>query len=99
VDIRHDPALTGAQAVVAIEMADGTTLEARCEHPRGSFENPLSRAQIEGKFRTYAGSRIPPARGDEVIAAVNGLEDLASVRDLMDMLRQGPRRAKGERAA
>jgi 2-methylcitrate dehydratase PrpD len=80
-------------------MADGATFEARCEHPRGSFENPLSRAQIEGKFRTYAGSRIPPARGDEVIAAVNRLEDLASVRELMDMLRQGPRRAKGERAA
>jgi 2-methylcitrate dehydratase PrpD len=99
VDIRHDPALTGAQAVVAIEMADGTTLEARCEHPRGSFENPLSRAQIEGKFRTYAGGRIPPARGEEVIAAINRLEELASVRDLMDMLRQGPRRAKGERAA
>jgi 2-methylcitrate dehydratase PrpD len=74
-------------------------LEARCEHPRGSFENPLSRAQIEGKFRTYAGSRIPPARSDEVIEAVNGPEDLTSVRDLMDMLRQGPRRAKGERAA
>src|SRR3954453_9048629 len=99
VDIRHDPALTGAQAVVAIEMADGTTFEARCEHPRGSFENPLSRAQIEGKFRTYAGSRIPPARGEEVIAAVNQLDELASVRDLMDMLRQGPQRAKGERAA
>jgi len=85
--------------VVAIEMADGTTLEARCEHPRGSFENPLSRAQIEGKFRTYAGSRIPPARSEEVIAAVNGLEDLKSMRALMDMLRQGPQRAKGERAA
>jgi hypothetical protein len=34
-----------------------------------------------------------------VIAAVNRLEDLASVRELMDMLRQGSRRAKGERAA
>jgi hypothetical protein len=34
-----------------------------------------------------------------VIAAVNGLEDLKSVRALMDMLRQGPQRAKGERAA
>jgi len=99
VDIRHDPALTGAQAVVTIEMADGTTLEARCEHPRGSFENPLSRAQIEGKFRTYADSRIPHDRSDDVIAAVNRLEDLASVGALMDMLREGPRRAKGERAA
>ena len=54
VEIRPDPALTGVQAVVEIEMADGTKLAARCEHPRGSFENPLSRAQIEGKFRTYA---------------------------------------------
>ena len=80
-------------------MADGTTLQARCEHPRGSFENPLSRAQIEGKFRTYAKDRIAAARGEEVIAAVNRLEELASVRELMDMLRQGSRRAKGERAA
>ena len=26
---------------------------ARCEHPLGSFDNPLSRGQIEQKFRTY----------------------------------------------
>src|SRR4029078_10886008 len=87
VDIRHDPALTGAQAVVAIKMADGTTLEARCEHPRGSFENPLSRAQIEGKFRTYAGSRIPPARGEEGSAANNPLRELGLARGTVVMIR------------
>ena len=53
IEIRPDAALTGVQAVVEIEI-DGKTLTARCEHPRGSAENPLSRAQIEGKFRTYA---------------------------------------------
>ena len=53
IELRPDPALTGVQAVVDIE-TDGGTLTARCEHPRGSAENPLSRAQIESKFRTYA---------------------------------------------
>src|SRR5207249_8529524 len=42
VEIRPDPALTGVQATVEIEAADGSKLSARCEHPRGSAENPLS---------------------------------------------------------
>jgi 2-methylcitrate dehydratase PrpD len=87
------------QAVVEVEMGGGATLQARCEHPRGSFENPLSRGEVEDKFRVYAKDRMAAARIDEVIAAVNRLEDLASVRELMDMLRHGSSRTKGERAA
>jgi 2-methylcitrate dehydratase PrpD len=99
VAFRLDPALAGVQAVVEVEMGGGATLQARCEHPRGSFENPLSRAEVEDKFRVYAKDRMAAARIDEVIAAVNRLEDLASVRELMDMLRHGSSRTKGERAA
>ena len=99
VAFRLDPALAGVQAVVEVEMGGGATLQARCEHPRGSFENPLSRAEVEDKFRVYAKDRMAAARIDEVIAAVNRLEDLASVRELMSMLRQGSPRSKGERAA
>ena len=61
VELRPDPALTGVQSVVDIELDDGTTLTARCDHPRGSAENPLSRAQIESKFRTYAEGVLAPA--------------------------------------
>src|ERR1051325_6769177 len=50
IDVQPDPALTGVQAVVEIEMTDGKVLSARCEHPRGSAENPLTWAQIEGKL-------------------------------------------------
>jgi len=99
VEIRVDPALSGAEAVVEIRMAGGKTLSVRCNHPRGSFENPLSRAEIEEKFRTYARDRLPATRIEEVIAAVNQLENLASVRTLMDLLRHGSRRARDERAA
>jgi 2-methylcitrate dehydratase PrpD len=99
VDIRLDPALNGAEAVVEIETAEGATLQTRCDHAKGAPENPLARVEIEGKLRAYAGDRLPASRIDEVIAAVNRLEDLGDVRELMDMLRHGPLRTRGERAA
>jgi 2-methylcitrate dehydratase PrpD len=82
-----------------IELKDGSKLSARCEHPRGSHENPLSRAQIESKFRTYAKGVLSDAHIDETIVAVDRLEQLASVRKLMDMLRGTAPTARAERAA
>jgi 2-methylcitrate dehydratase PrpD len=96
IEIRPDAALTGVQAVVDIEI-DGTTLTARCDFPRGSAENPLSRAQIERKFRTYADGVLAPSAIAGTIEAVCNLENLGSVRQLMDMLR-APRRGQAERA-
>ena len=86
IELRPDAALTGVQAVVEIE-TDGGTLTARCDHPRGSAENPLSRAQIESKFRTYADGVLTPSAIAGTIEAVGDLENLGSVRKLMDMLR------------
>jgi 2-methylcitrate dehydratase PrpD len=83
--------------VVDIEI-DGSTLTARCEHPRGSAENPLSRAQIEGKFRTYADGVLTASAIAGAIDAVGDLENLSSVRKLMDMLRPAARRGQAERA-
>jgi len=99
VEIAADPALAGVQATAEIEMSDGSKLAARCEHPRGSPENPLSRAQIVQKLRTYAPDRISAAAIDEVVRAVDRLEDLASVRRLMDVLRTEPRAERAPRRA
>ena len=97
VEIRPDPALTGVQAVVEIDI-DGRTLAARCEHPRGSAENPLTRAQIESKFRTYADGVLTASAIDATIEAIDNLENLGSVRQLMDLLHAAPRRGRAERA-
>jgi 2-methylcitrate dehydratase PrpD len=97
VELRPDPALTGVQAVVEIETG-GTTLKARCDHPRGSAENPLSRAQIESKFRTYAEGVLTPSAIAGTIETVGDLENLGSVRKLMDMLRAAPQRGQADRA-
>jgi 2-methylcitrate dehydratase PrpD len=99
VDIKPDPALTGIEAAVEIETADGKTLSARCIHPRGSAENPLTWAQIEGKLRTYAAGVLAPADVDAVVGMVRRLEDLGSVRQLMDALRASPRQAARVAAA
>jgi 2-methylcitrate dehydratase PrpD len=87
VEVYADPAVKGSGAKVDIAMDDGTTLSARCEHPLGGFENPLSRTQIEQKFRTYAAGVLTAAATDEVVAAVDRLEDFGSVSKLMDLLR------------
>ena len=99
VDVQPDPALTGVQAAVAVEMADGRMLSSRCEHPRGSAENPLSSPQIEEKLRTYADGVLAPAHTDAVVGMVSRLEDLGSVRQLMDALRASPRQTARVAAA
>lgn len=87
VSVAHDPALVGGQAVVEFTTTDGRRLWARCDHPLGSPENPLSRAQIEDKFRIYAAPRLDAERIEAVIAAIDGLESLASAAILTELLR------------
>lgn len=99
VEVREDPSLTGVQTIVEAAMADGRTIRVRSDVPRGSPEKPLTRAQIEAKFRTYAKGRLPAPRIDEVITAVTRLEELASVRTLMDLLRCETRVRNAERGS
>jgi len=100
VEVKPDPGLTGVQALVEAETVDGSTIAVRCDHPRGSAENPLSRAQVENKFRTYARTRLADSHVEEVIATVSNLEELGSTRRLMDMLRAGDaRRLRASAAA
>ncbi|HSE00224.1 MAG TPA: MmgE/PrpD family protein [Burkholderiales bacterium] len=89
VEMKADPALSGVQCVVEAETVDGRTVSIRCDHPRGSPENPLTRAQIEEKFRTYAGALLPGPAVEEAVGAIARLEELKSVRRLMDLLRVG----------
>ncbi len=89
VEVYADPAVKGSGARVEIAMQDGAILSARCEHPLGSFENPLSRGQIEQKFRTYAAGVLAAADADAVVAAVDRLEDFGAVGKLTALLRGG----------
>ncbi len=90
VEIRADAALSGSQAKVDIILSDGARVSAHCEDPLGAYENPLSRAQVEQKFRLCGANMLPDARIEDVIDAVNRLETFVSVRELMALLRAAP---------
>jgi 2-methylcitrate dehydratase PrpD len=91
VELRADPALTGSQAQVELILGDAARVSTRCERPLGAFENPLSRAQVEEKFRLYAAGILSDERISEVTDAVNRLEAFGSARALMTLLRISPR--------
>jgi len=99
VEVRPEASVNGSQAIVDVDSADGTSFSARCEHPLGSYENPLSRAQIEQKFRAYARGVLPETSIAEIIGAVDRLEDFPSTRRLMELLRPAPKIASQAMAA
>jgi 2-methylcitrate dehydratase PrpD len=93
IDVRADESLADVQTVVEFELKDGIKIVKRCNSPRGSVDNRLGRAQIESKMRAYAQKRIGKAAIERIIASVWALEDVASVRDLMQTMRQEVRAA------
>lgn len=70
---------------VRVKLKDGRTLEERQGHMRGGAQEPLSRADIEEKFRlNCAYGRWAPAKADEFLSwaktAYDGAIDLSSFR-------------------
>ncbi len=89
VEILSDPGLTGVQAIVDAQTEAGRMLTARCDAAKGTPENQLTRAEIEDKFRKGARGRLGSAEVESVLETIAHLEDLKSVRSLMDILRTG----------
>lgn len=87
VELLADPKLTAEQAIVEAEMQDGSVLSAQCNASKGTPENPLTRAEIEQKFRKAASGRLADAEVRRILDALSHLEDLKSVQSLMAALR------------
>ena len=71
---------------VEITLADGRVLRERQDRPRGGPDAPLTRGEIEAKFRGNAGLALPPAQIEQVISATSTLEDAGSLAGLLASL-------------
>ena len=71
---------------VEITLADGRGLRERQDRPRGGAEAPLTRAEVETKFRGNAGLALPPDRVEAAIRAVDGLAGGAPLAGLLASL-------------
>jgi 2-methylcitrate dehydratase len=63
-------------------LADGQRITREVDHAPGFAERPMTRAEVEKKFRGNVGNRWPAERTDAVLQALWGLDqarDVASV--------------------
>jgi 2-methylcitrate dehydratase PrpD len=71
---------------VEVTLSDGRRLRERQDRPRGGADAPLTRAEIEAKFRGNAGLALPAARAQTIIAAVGALATAPNLKDLIAAL-------------
>jgi 2-methylcitrate dehydratase PrpD len=76
---------------VEVTLADGRQLRERQDRPRGGPDAPLTRGEIEAKFRGNAGLALPAARAEAIIAAVSALPGASNLKDLIAALTPEPR--------
>lgn len=88
VTYRVDPDFPGPErfkGAVQVIMRDGTVYETVEEHNRGSAENPMTHAELVGKFETNAEDLLGASRRHELIDAVMSLDQLPEAGKLVDL--------------
>ncbi|MBV9173841.1 MAG: MmgE/PrpD family protein [Chloroflexi bacterium] len=85
--VQVDPAVKGTGAVVEITDREGSNYVERRSVPRGDSADPLSRAEVEAKFRLAARGRLTETTIDQVIDRTIHLEEVARVSELTQLLR------------
>lgn len=79
----------GSSAIVEVTLRSGEQHTSRVDAPLGHPSKPMSRAQLEGKFRdcaTYATTSLSSPQLDEAIQLIDHLEDVADVSRLPALL-------------
>ena len=72
---------------VAVRLRDGRLLEEGQDHPRGGSDSPMSRDEVEAKFRGNASLAVPDAQASRVIGLVGDIEGQPDMHALMRSLR------------
>jgi 2-methylcitrate dehydratase PrpD len=76
----------GTYCPVTVEMKGGRRLSTTATIPKGHPENPMTGAEVIEKFRRNAKQTLAAGEADAVIATVQSLESVATVRDLVQVL-------------
>ncbi|HZM44384.1 MAG TPA: hypothetical protein VFC14_06095, partial [Burkholderiales bacterium] len=68
-----------------VTLRSGERKSIRVEYHRGHWRNPMSDAEMEGKFRSLVGGMLPPDRCNALIERLWKLEDLRETGALVQM--------------
>jgi 2-methylcitrate dehydratase PrpD len=84
-----DPKAKGDQnynTTMEIKLTDGRKVEAFQQYPAGSPLNPVSRDELRKKFRKLASAVMPEHRLDEIIAAVERIDEVDNAAAFVPLL-------------
>jgi 2-methylcitrate dehydratase PrpD len=82
-----DASLPVGAAAVTVETVDGTIHANTVIHARGSFERPMTEADIEAKVRALAQRGMPSCEIEKLITEVWRLEAAPGIQELMRLAR------------
>ena len=91
--IAHEPAFDAGGAAtrhavrVEAELKNGDVSTVHVDQRRGSARFPLSREDIEKKFRGLAKVVLTPERIESIIAAVDSIDRIDDMQDLASLMR------------
>jgi 2-methylcitrate dehydratase PrpD len=71
---------------LTLTLTDGTSRSTLVPQPKGGPANPLSNADVVAKYRNLTGRVMGPARLEAIERIVLGMEDVADVADLIELL-------------
>jgi 2-methylcitrate dehydratase PrpD len=71
---------------VTVKLKNGTTFQEKLDGARGTPVNPMTRAEVEDKFRDLATVVLPGSRVEEIIQVVEALDEAKSFAVLCRLL-------------
>ncbi|MDO8567358.1 MAG: MmgE/PrpD family protein [Dehalococcoidales bacterium] len=74
---------------IRVKTRDGRTLEAKVMDLKGSVTNPMTREEVENKFRSLASIVLPGTQINKVVKLMQGLDKLKNVAELPRLLVKG----------
>ncbi len=77
----------GTLAILRVTTADGRSHTTRVLYHRGHPRNPMSDAEVEGKFRRLVQGMLSPAQTDAALAGLWRLDEVGKLGDLMALFR------------
>lgn len=93
-EVRPFPGGNDLSGGVWVRTREGATLERSVLHPRGALENPMSAADVRGKFLANASLALPEEGAERLLAAFDRLEAVG-VGPLAELLPRGVGAAVG----
>jgi 2-methylcitrate dehydratase PrpD len=75
---------------VTLKLADGTQLEARIDHPRGSPHRPMAWNELAALFRDTVFGTLPEPSIAKVLDVLARLDGEATARDVTSIFRAAP---------